>query len=244
MSMMRVSGWLLFVLCLPGLLAAQTREEASDSLIQSYMLEHSVPGMGVAISLMGEVIYSVTLGYADLEMNVPVTSRTLFRTASVLKPITATAVLMLALSDALDLDEPIQTYCAAYPKKQWPVTPRTLIVHAGGVRSSTFADIFNRKHYASVSEALVRFADDSLVTKPGTSIAYSNAGYTLLACAIEGASGVPYLHALDRAPPNGVRHAYRRLDGTIVVTNSGTAEVRAYDGQASSSRSPRASKPS
>jgi len=28
-----------------------------------------------------------------------------------------------------------------------------------------------------------------------------------------------------------VRHAYRRLDGTIVVTNSGTAEVRAYDGQ-------------
>lgn len=204
MFMNRVGGWLLLLLLAPGFLPAQTLEEAADSLVQSYMIENGVPGVGVAISLKGEVVYSASLGYADLEMKVPVTSRTLFRTASVLKPMTAAAVLMLALSDDLDLDEPIQTYCPAYPKKRWPVTPRTLIVHAAGVRPSVFADIFNRDHYASVTEALVRFADDSLLTEPGTEVAYSNAGYTLLACAIEGASGVTYDdylrdHIFDRA---------------------------------------------
>lgn len=211
MLMKRFVGWLFFVLCSPGWLAAQTHEQASENLVKDYMHEHAIPGMGVAISLRGEVIYSVTSGYADLEMNVPVTPRTLFRTASVLKPMTATAVWMLALGDALDLDAPIQGYCPAYPKKQWPVTPRTLIVHAGGVRSSTFADIFNREHYASVSEALVRFAEDPLVSEPGTSSAYSNAGYTLLACAIEGASGVSYddylqKHIFDKA---GMTHTKR-----------------------------------
>jgi CubicO group peptidase (beta-lactamase class C family) len=210
MSIKRSGVLLLLVLWVPGLLAAQSREEASDSLVQSYMREHGVPGVGVAISLYGDIIYAATMGYADLEMNVPVTSGTLFPTASVLKPMTATAVTALALSGALDLDEPIQTYCPAYPEKRWPVTPRALIPHAGGVRSSVFADIFNREHYASVEAALVRFAADSLLARPGTAVAYSNAGYTLLACAIEGAAGVTYddylrEHIFERADMTNTR---------------------------------------
>lgn len=188
----RVCALLFLVLLGPGVLSAQSSEEVSDRLVEEYMRAQGVPGMSVAISRGGALVYTATMGYADLEMSVPVTSETLFRSASVLKPITATAVTMLALSGALDLDEPIQTYCPAYPQKRWPVTPRLLIPHAGGVRSSVFADIFNREHYASVEAALVRFAADSLVARPGTAVAYSNAGYTLLACAIEGASGVSY----------------------------------------------------
>jgi CubicO group peptidase (beta-lactamase class C family) len=156
------------------------------------MRDHGVPGVAVALAAKGEIVYSATYGFADLEMSVPVTSRTLFRTASVLKPMTATAVMMLAVDGDIDLDESIQVYCPAYPEKRWPVTPRELIAHAGGVRPSVLADVFNREHYGSVAEALTRFAGDSLVAQPGTSTTYSNAGYTLLACAIEGASGVSY----------------------------------------------------
>lgn len=188
----RLGCWLLLALCVPASLAAQSREEAAEGLIRAYMSDHGVPGVAVAVSAKGEIVYSATFGYSDLEMSVPVTSSTVFKTASVLKPMTATAVMVLALDYALDLHEPIQTYCPAYAEKRWLVTPRALIAHAAGVRPSVFADIFNREHYASVTEALTRFVGDSLVAQPGTRIEYSNAGYTLLACAIEGASGVSY----------------------------------------------------
>lgn len=182
----------LSAVCARASLVAQSREVISEGLIRAYMRDRSVPGMAVAVSVKGVILYSATLGLADLESGVPVTPTTLFRTASVLKPMTAAAVMRLALDGALGLDEPIQTVCRAYPEKRWPVTPRNLIDHEAGVRGSVFTDIFNQRHYTSVAEALTQFAGDSLVAQPGSRVVYSNAGYTLLACAIEGASGVSY----------------------------------------------------
>ncbi len=187
-----VAACLALALSAPPALATQSRGDSAAELVRSYMRDNVVPGVAVAIASRGEVVYSEAFGYADLEARSPVTGRTLFRTASVLKPMTATGVMTLALVGALDLDAPIQRYCPDYPMKRWTVTARALIAHAGGVRPSVFADIFNADHYATVTGALARFADDSLIAEPGTTVAYSNAGYTLLACAIEGASGVSY----------------------------------------------------
>ncbi len=71
---------------------------------------------------------------ADLENSVPVKATTVYRTASIAKPMTATAVMLLAEQGKLDLDAPIQKYCAAFPEKPWPVTARQLLGHLGGVR--------------------------------------------------------------------------------------------------------------
>jgi serine beta-lactamase-like protein LACTB, mitochondrial len=51
------------------------------------------------------------------------------------------------------------------------------------------AEVFNRVHYGSIEKAVAAFAGDTLVAVPGTKQIYSNAGYVLLACSIEGASG-------------------------------------------------------
>jgi CubicO group peptidase (beta-lactamase class C family) len=50
----------------------------------------------------------------------------------------------------------------------------------------------NRKHYESVTAALEYFKNDDLVAEPGTTYHYSSLGYTILGCAIEGASGTTY----------------------------------------------------
>jgi serine beta-lactamase-like protein LACTB len=50
----------------------------------------------------------------------------------------------------------------------------------------------NTKHYESVTAALEPFKDDDLEVKPGTRYSYSSPGYTILGCAIEGASGTSY----------------------------------------------------
>jgi serine beta-lactamase-like protein LACTB len=188
----RFLGLILLAFSAPLTLGGQSREETAISLVNSYMTQHSIPGVAVAIVDHGEIVFSTELGVADLEMGVQVTKETLFRTASTLKPITAVAVLALSFDGSLNLDAPIQEYCPEYPRKRWPVTARDLLGHEAGVRSSVFADIFNRQHYGSIEHALKRFALDSLVAEPGTASVYSNGGYTLLACAVEGASGVPY----------------------------------------------------
>ncbi len=97
------------------------------------------------------------------------------------------------------------------------VTARRLLHHEGGLRPSVFEDVFNRQHYPSVEDALERFAEDSLVAEPGTRAVYSNAGYTLLACAVEGASGVPFhTYLQDRViKPANMNHT--RVDNSYEV---------------------------
>jgi CubicO group peptidase (beta-lactamase class C family) len=153
------------------------------------MRDQHVPGASVAIVVDNRVVYARGFGWANLEDSVPVTVRTLFPSASTAKLLTATAVAQLVERGAIALDQPVQTYCPAYPTKPRPVTVEQLLAHQGGVRPSGGGDVFNRVHYGSINEAVAAFAADTLVASPGTKQVYSNAGYVLLACAVEGASG-------------------------------------------------------
>ena len=67
--------------------ATRTRLEGA---ISRFMSASGIPGLSVAVVLSGQHVWSKGFGFADLENNVPVTSQTLFRLASVSKPITAT----------------------------------------------------------------------------------------------------------------------------------------------------------
>jgi CubicO group peptidase (beta-lactamase class C family) len=83
-----------------------------------------------------------------------------------------------------------------------------LLLHRGGIRPSRGSDVFNSQHFMTVSDAVQRFAADTLNAKPGTTTIYSNEGYVLLACAIEGASGGSYDEYVKRAVllPSGMPH--------------------------------------
>jgi CubicO group peptidase (beta-lactamase class C family) len=169
-----------------------TQRRQVDSAMTQYLRDHHVPGASVAIGLGGRIVYAHGYGMADLEHAVPVTPGTRFQSASTLKAITAAAVLVLADSRRLDLDAPIQRYCPAFPEKPRTITARLLLAHQGGIRPSRGSDVFNHDHLATVNEAVARFAADTLIAEPGMREVYSNEGYVLLACAIEGASGRPY----------------------------------------------------
>jgi serine beta-lactamase-like protein LACTB, mitochondrial len=170
-------------------LAAQA---ASD-----FMAASSVPGLSIAVVLDGQPVWSAGFGMADLENSVPATSATLFRLASVSKPITATALLQLWERGKLDLDAPAQKYCPAFPQKEFPITTRELLGHLGGIRhynTDNRGDIpaDSARHFSSMEESLTIFANDPLVAKPGTKFQYSTYGYTVLGCVLEGASAQKY----------------------------------------------------
>ncbi len=108
-----------------------------EAVIREEMTRQGIPGVSVAVAFNGQIRYAKGFGIADLENSLPVKATTVYRTASIAKPMTATAAMLLAEQGKLDLDAPIQKYCAAFPVKPWPVTARQLLGHPGGVRHYT-----------------------------------------------------------------------------------------------------------
>jgi len=175
----------------PGLPASKL--QAVETAINVAMHRYGIPGLSAAVAAAGSVRLSAGYGLADLENAVPAAPFTIYRLASVSKPLTATAVLQLAARGKLDLDAPVQRYVPAYPEKQWPLTCRQLLCHQGGVRQWTDEEFHNTRHYASLTEALEFFKNDPLAFEPGTRTLYSSLGYNLLGVAVENASGQGYL---------------------------------------------------
>src|ERR1035441_10681737 len=192
-----------------------SKEKAQlETAISRFMTANSVPGVSVAIVDNGAVMWSAGFGSADLENSVPATSHTLYRLASISKSITATAAMLLWQQGKLDLDAPMQKYCPAFPAKDTPITTRELLGHLGGIRhyktdSQDDPESGNTKHFSNpIQGGLDFFKNDPLVAKPGTEFHYSTQGYTLVGCAIEGASAENYVDYIREhvLKPAGMTH--------------------------------------
>ncbi|HTS13352.1 MAG TPA: serine hydrolase domain-containing protein [Candidatus Limnocylindrales bacterium] len=182
-------------------LSAEKRAQIEQA-VAKFMAATSAPGISVAVLENGEETWSSGFGMADLENFVPATPSTLYRLGSISKSVTATATMELWERGKLDLDAPVQKYCPSFPQKQWPITTRELLGHLGGIRHYRVsegrpieedAEVNNTKHFDDpIAGGLQFFAGDPLVDQPGTKFHYSTQGYTLVGCAIEGASGEKY----------------------------------------------------
>lgn len=207
--MRRVALWrwaviLSLLVVLPA--AAQTTAELPpetiariEAVISTEMSRYSIPGLSVAIVVDNQLVYANGFGFADLESSVPARADTVYRTASIAKPMTATAVMQLAEQGKLDLDAPIQEYCPEFPEKQWPLTARQLLGHLGGIRHyNSSEEATGKEHYWSLVDSLELFKDDPLLHEPGSKFRYTTYGYSVLGCTIEGASGMPYEEYMEK----------------------------------------------
>ena len=163
-----------------------------DQFLEAQRVTAKAPGLQVAVAFKGAQIYSRGFGMADLEHRIAVTPTSAFRTASVAKPITATGVMQLVEAGRIDLDAPIQQYCPAFPKKEWPVTPRLILSHLAGIRHYKPNESGGKTFYFTLEESLGLFKNDPLLHEPGTKYLYSTFAYSVLGCAIEGASKQTY----------------------------------------------------
>lgn len=196
---LRLAVGVSFGLALPAL--AQTPEPdlpvakiaAVEAVLKSAMARHGIPGLSLALVVDSKLVWSAGMGIADVENDVPAKPETVYRLASLSKPITAVAVLQLVERGKLDLDAPVQRYVPSFPEKAWPVTTRQLLGHVAGIRHFEDGEIKITRHYTSLGDALALFKDDPLVLEPGTRFLYTTHGYTLVGCVIEGAAEAKYV---------------------------------------------------
>ena len=164
-----------------------------EAAISAAMSKQNIPGFSVTIVVNNQIAWSQGYGLADAENSVPATPKTVYRIASVSKPITAVAAMQLVEKGKLDLDAPIQNYCSAFPEKSQKITTRHLIGHLSGIRHYKTNEEFNStRHYSNISESMDGFKNEPLLQEPGTKFVYTTFGYVVLGCVVEGAAKMPF----------------------------------------------------
>lgn len=79
-----------------------------EKLLSEKMSADNIPGLSIAIVKEGKLVWSNGYGLADLENFIPAKSNTAYRSASIGKSITATAIMQLVEQGKIDLDKPIE----------------------------------------------------------------------------------------------------------------------------------------
>jgi serine beta-lactamase-like protein LACTB, mitochondrial len=198
-----------------------------DATLHEAMKRSVIPGLSYAVVVDGKLRWSGGIGAADLENDVPATERTVYRLASVSKTLTAVTAMSLFEDGKLDLDAAVQRYVPSFPEKAWPLTPRELLGHLGGVRHYRDGEIESTRHYANVIDGLAIFAGDPLLFEPGTKFNYSSYGFNLLGAVLEGASGLPYPQVVhDRVLAKAAMSETRPDDVGAVIPHRAAGYVR------------------
>ncbi len=181
-----------------------------DREVNDFLKRWRIQGASVAITKDERLVYAKGFGLANSETGEAVQPGHLFRIASVSKLITAVAVLKLAESGSLDLDERIfgpsgilndSMFLSYSDPRVEQITIRHLLNHTAGWSRYSGDPMFNSLYIARKMKVdppagldhIIRFAlSNRLNYVPGSRYSYSNLGYAILGKVIERKSGMLY----------------------------------------------------
>ncbi len=176
---------------------------AQREQLDAYRASLVSPSLSVAVGVAGKLVWADACGYADIESKTRATPDSIYAIGSVSKPISAVLAAVLWQGGRLDIDTDIRNYVSSFPEKAYPISLRQLLSHQAGIRHYSFAlrpPVFSEstlnREFATTEESLSLFAADPLLFEPDTDFEYSTYGYTLIAAAIEKATGQTYVDAL------------------------------------------------
>jgi CubicO group peptidase (beta-lactamase class C family) len=163
-----------------------------DDFIQAAMKSGHLPGVAVAVNQGGKTVKVAGYGFANVELDVPVTPQTVFQIQSVTKQFTATAIMMLAEEDKLSLDAKVSACLEGTPESWKDITVRHLLTHTSGIKDFINEPTASLRLEVTEEEVLKATAARPLNFQPGEKYAYSNSNYHLLAMIIRKLTGSSY----------------------------------------------------
>jgi CubicO group peptidase (beta-lactamase class C family) len=207
-SLFRVAVVLLALAAAPWPAAAQNRLPSSgeiDSYLTSVVRNTRIPGIVALVVDADRVLYAGAFGRQDVAGDVPMANDTIFRIASMTKPVTSVAVMMLVQEGDIGLDDPVSDYLPAFEEQRviesfnpadksyttrpaaTPMTIRHLLTHTSGLgyafSNPTLAALVGSDPGASVTRL-------PLLHDPGTRWTYGEST-RVLGTLVEEVSGQP-----------------------------------------------------
>jgi CubicO group peptidase (beta-lactamase class C family) len=226
-----ICGLLCTALTLPTLAESLTISKPEDvgisserlkrigPLVQSHVAAKDLAGAVTLVARKGKVVHFEAHGLTDFESNKPMRTDTLFRLASMTKPITAVAVLMLMEEGKLMLSDPVSKFIPEFkdPKvAMWnlpndprgagvrlvtadrEVTLQHILTHTAGLAVNTDGPAGEYFRAANLTQGQISLAEYSkragalpLNFQPGTQWQYTSAlGFVVLGRVVEIVSGM------------------------------------------------------
>lgn len=165
------------------------RNSRIDSVIDAVIAQQRLVGAVVLIAERGRVVYRRCAGYADRERGLSMHKDTLFRYASLTKPIVSASAMVLIERGQLRLDDPVTRWLPDFRPRlgdgsEAAITVHQLLTHTAGLSYGFFEPPDGPYHLAGVSDGLDlsgidleeemrRLASVPLLYPPGTSWGYS-----------------------------------------------------------------------
>jgi CubicO group peptidase (beta-lactamase class C family) len=191
--------------------------------LQHYVDAGHIPGLVAGIARHGRIVYLESLGWQDVEQQIPMRSDAMFQIRSMSKPVVSLAVMQLIESGQLGLDDPVSRYIPAFADMRVladatgsdattrpasrQMTVSDLLLHTSGLSHRTSALYVSRgvrSRDEPLSQLVEKVAQVPLIADPGTLWSYS-ISTTILGHVVEIVSGLPlddYLQASILEPLN------------------------------------------
>jgi CubicO group peptidase (beta-lactamase class C family) len=204
----------LLVLALTFLVRVGFAQDApAAAALEPFVKSHSLAGAVAVVASKEKVLDVETVGFADIAAGKPMAADALFWIASMSKPITVTALMMLVDEGKVKLDEPVATYLPEF-KDEWviaetapdhhllrrpdhPITVRNILSHTSGLN---FRAVVEQPtlDVLPLRNRVLAYASEPLLYQPETSYKYSNEGINTGGRIIEVVSGQKYEEFLQQ----------------------------------------------
>src|SRR5215469_13604228 len=180
----------------------RAERQAMTEVATGFMRKNNIPGLSIAVARNGRSLWEQCFGVTDRDTRQPVSSSSLFRIASVTKPITSVAIFTLIEQGHLTLSNTIfgkgsifGTDYGTPPYRQYveEITLDHLLTHTCGGWQNDWGDPMFRFPEMDHAQLISWTLDHAqLDHRPGEHWAYSNFGYCLLGRVIEKANHQSY----------------------------------------------------
>ena len=194
---------------------SQSQANEIDEFVEQLIASRQIPGLSLAIIQDGKLIKAKGYGLLNRELQVHTRTNSIFPIASVSKPFTATAIMLLVQEGKVSLDAPISHYLADTPAHWNNITVRHLLTHTAGLSEAVYNR--NMRSLTKLAQFQKQASKLPLDFEPGEAWSYSNTGYNLAALIIENVSGQPFANfmsnrifqPLDLNSTDAIRENYR-----------------------------------
>jgi CubicO group peptidase (beta-lactamase class C family) len=213
----------------------ETRRKV-DSVFAAYDKAGS-PGCALGIVRDGNFVYRKGYGLGSIELNVPLSSASVFYMGSVSKQFTAAVVVLAAEQGFLSLDDDVRKYIPELPDYGHPITIRQMLHHTSGLKDFLSLQALAGWHTEDVHtrqeniELIAR--QKGLNNAPGDEYLYSNSNYFLLGEVIKRATKKSLEEFAAEAifKPLGMTQTRYYDDRELVVLNRVAAYSPGKDGK-------------
>lgn len=175
------------------------RLEDIELRMKEFVERNQISGAVAAVATKNQIVHLSSVGLADIQSDRPMRTDSIFRIASMTKPLTATALMILHDEGKLSIDDPVEKFIPSFKGQKLKdgtpapaVTVRDVLTHTAGLSRPSSRSFLT----ASLEEIVDEIGRAPLSFEPGSRWQYSS-GLNVAARIIEVLSGQSYSQFLE-----------------------------------------------